>query len=67
MLIAVNFNPVELVNQMLAPRFTQPWQRGRLGGWGELLYEFCRLILYLVPAIAGQSSRSHLDSSIFSY
>ena len=53
MLIAVNFNPVELVNQMIAPRFTQSWGRGRLGGWSELLYEFCRLILYLVPAFAG--------------
>jgi oligosaccharide repeat unit polymerase len=53
MLIAVDFNPVELVNQMLAPRFSQSWQRGRLGGWSELLYEFSGLLLYLVPAIAG--------------
>jgi hypothetical protein len=53
MLMAVGFDPVELVNQMLRPRFSQPWQRGQLGGWSELLFEFCGLVLYLVPAIAG--------------
>jgi oligosaccharide repeat unit polymerase len=53
MLWAVGFDPVELVNQMLRPRFSQPWQRGQLGGWQELLYEFCELLLYLVPAVAG--------------
>jgi hypothetical protein len=53
MLMAVSFNPVELVTQMLRPRFSQPWQRGLLGGWAELVGEFGGLLLYLVPAIAG--------------
>jgi oligosaccharide repeat unit polymerase len=51
MLIAVGFDPVELVNQMLGPRFSQPWSRGKFGGWSELLGEFSALLLYLVPAI----------------
>jgi hypothetical protein len=53
MLMAVGFDPVELVNQMVRPRFTQPWQRGQLGGWFEVVGELCGLLLYLVPAIAG--------------
>jgi hypothetical protein len=53
MLITVGFDPVELVNQMLRPRFSQPWSRGQLGGWAELLGEFGGLLLYLIPAIAG--------------
>ncbi len=58
MLWAVGFDPVELVNQMLRPRFSQPWSRGRLGGWYELLGEFSKLLLYLVPAIAGAARRN---------
>jgi len=53
MLMAVSFDPVELVNQMLGPRFSQPWQRGQLGGWFELVGELSALLLYLVPAVAG--------------
>jgi oligosaccharide repeat unit polymerase len=53
MLIAVSFDPVELVNQMLRPRFSQPWQRGQLGGWFELVGELGGLLLYLIPAMAG--------------
>jgi len=53
MLIAVGFDPVELVTQMLGPRFSQPWTRGRLGGWADLLHEFSELLLYLIPAFAG--------------
>jgi len=53
MLWTVSFDPVELINQMLRPRFSQPWARGRLGGWSELVGEFGGLLLYLVPAIAG--------------
>ena len=53
MLISVGFDPVELVNQMLGPRFSQPWSRGQLGGWGDLLGEVGNLLLYLIPAIAG--------------
>ena len=53
MLIAVGFDPVELVTQMLRPRFSQPWQRGTLGGWSDLLGELSGSLLYLVPGIAG--------------
>ena len=53
MLLSVNFNPFELVREMLQPRFSQAWSRGSLGGWGDLLGEFSGLLLYLVPAIAG--------------
>jgi len=53
MLVAVDFNIIELVNQMMQPRFTQSWSRGSLGGWNVLLGEFSGLLLYLVPALAG--------------
>src|SRR5207302_7514877 len=53
MLIAVGFDPVELVNQMLGPRFSQPWSRTQLGGWADLLGQLGELLLYLIPAIAG--------------
>jgi hypothetical protein len=53
MLWAVGFNPVELVNQMLAPRFSQPWARGALGGWRELPGELSGVLRYLIPAVAG--------------
>jgi oligosaccharide repeat unit polymerase len=53
MLVAVGFDPAELVDQMLRPRFTQPWQRGQVGGWAELVGELGGLLLQLVPAIAG--------------
>jgi hypothetical protein len=53
MLWAVGFNPVELVNQMLRPRFSQPWARGALGGWSDLLGEFSTALRYLIPAVAG--------------
>jgi oligosaccharide repeat unit polymerase len=53
MLWTVGFNPVELVQQMLGPRFSQPWARGQFGGWSALFGEICGLLLYLVPAVAG--------------
>jgi oligosaccharide repeat unit polymerase len=53
MLMAVGFDPVELVHQMLRPRFSQPWQRGQLGGWFELVGELGGLLIYLIPTIAG--------------
>jgi oligosaccharide repeat unit polymerase len=52
-LVTVGFNPVELVTQMLGPRFSQPWSRGALGGWAELPAEYSGLIRYLIPAFAG--------------
>src|SRR5262249_4882371 len=53
MLMAVSFDPIELVRQMLQPRFSQPWTRGSLGGLETILGELSNLALYLVPAIAG--------------
>jgi hypothetical protein len=55
MLAAVGFDPVKLVNQMLAPRFSQPWARGQFGGWRELVGEFSGSLRYLIPAVAGSA------------
>ncbi|PTX91095.1 hypothetical protein DB354_20890 [Opitutus sp. ER46] len=52
MLLAVNFNVFELVDQFMAPRFSQPWGRGKFGDWKALLGEL-GMILYLVPPLAG--------------
>jgi oligosaccharide repeat unit polymerase len=51
-LIAVNFDPIEMITQMARPRFTQPWGRGKLGDISALLYELS-LLIYLLPPIAG--------------
>ncbi len=52
MLLAVNFNPIEMVEQMMRPRFSQPWTRGRLGGMGALLSELS-LMKAAIPALCG--------------
>lgn len=52
MLMAVNFNPIEMVSWFLEPRFAVPWGRGRFGDANALLYEL-GATLYLVPPIAG--------------
>ena len=52
MAIAVNFNIVEMVDYFMAPRFAQPWGRGRYGDWKALLVEF-GMLMYLLPPIAG--------------
>jgi len=52
MLLAVDFNPVELVKNFMGPRFSQPWQRGRYGDWKALLTEI-GAVIYLIPPIAG--------------
>lgn len=52
MLTCVSFNPFALFDGLVAPRFTQPWGRGKLGDWKALLYE-TNMLLYLVPPIAG--------------
>lgn len=52
MFIAVNFNVVDMVGCFMDPRFTQPWQRGRLGDWKALLVEL-GLFIYLIPPLAG--------------
>jgi oligosaccharide repeat unit polymerase len=52
MLIAVHFNVIEMVRWFMQPRFSQPWQRGRLGDWKAMLYEL-DMLLYLVPPLGG--------------
>jgi oligosaccharide repeat unit polymerase len=50
MLMAVQFNPVALINGMLGPRFSEPWTRGRIGGWISLLTELS-LLSYVIPPL----------------
>jgi oligosaccharide repeat unit polymerase len=52
MLIAVNFNPIEMIEWFMEPRFTQPWGRGRFGDWKAMLFELGMLI-NLIPPLAG--------------
>lgn len=52
MFLAVGFDPFAWFDAIIAPRFTQPWQRGKLGGWAELLNELA-LFGLIVPALGG--------------
>jgi hypothetical protein len=52
MLLSVGFNPIEMIEQMLRPRFTQPWGRGRLGGPSALLTELS-LLKAAIPVLCG--------------
>jgi len=52
MLLAVNFNVAEMIRYFMAPRFSQPWSREKLGDWKALLYELSMLI-QLIPPLAG--------------
>ncbi|HEX8309719.1 MAG TPA: hypothetical protein VF614_00280 [Chthoniobacteraceae bacterium] len=52
MFLAVNFDIVEMIEYFMAPRFSQPWQRGKFGDWKALLVEL-GLFIYLVPPLAG--------------
>ncbi|MBV8588438.1 MAG: hypothetical protein JO308_19310, partial [Verrucomicrobia bacterium] len=52
MLLAVNFNPMEMIDRMMGPRFTQPWGRGRYGDFRALLNEV-GAVINLVPPLAG--------------
>ncbi|MHA3775719.1 hypothetical protein ACXR0O_29745 [Verrucomicrobiota bacterium sgz303538] len=51
-IVAVNFDVGEWIEEMMAPRFSQPWQRGKLGDWKALLVEL-QLFIYLIPPLAG--------------
>jgi oligosaccharide repeat unit polymerase len=51
-LLAVNFNPIEMLRQMDLPRFAQSWSRGKFGDVYSLLYELGMLIS-VIPPIAG--------------
>lgn len=50
--LTVKFDVFYAMDRMMAPRFSQPWTRGRFGNWSALLYEL-RLLMFVVPAIAG--------------
>ena len=52
MFLAVDFNPVTWFNELLEPRFTQPWSRGRYGSLATLLNEL-KLLGYVMPPLAG--------------
>lgn len=39
MLLAMNFNFLDMVDGFMWPRFSQPWWRGKFGGWKALLSE----------------------------
>ncbi|MGE9271142.1 MAG: hypothetical protein ACQKBU_10100 [Verrucomicrobiales bacterium] len=52
MLLAVNFNVFTMLESMIGPRFAVPWQRGKFGGWKELLNEL-GLLFTVIPALAG--------------
>jgi oligosaccharide repeat unit polymerase len=51
-LLAVNFDPFEMLRQMALPRFAQSWGRGRYGNAYSLLFELGMLI-YVIPPAAG--------------
>src|SRR6516165_4260593 len=53
MLLAVDFDPAELIQQMTGPRWSQAWSRGDMGGWATILGTLSSLVLYLIPSIAG--------------
>ncbi len=52
MFLAAGWNPLVVFDYWLAPRFAQPWGRGRLGDWRALVYELS-LLIYLIPPLAG--------------
>jgi hypothetical protein len=52
MLLAVDFDPVRMVEAFMGPRFSQPWSRGKFGDWKALLGEL-GMVIYVVPPIAG--------------
>jgi oligosaccharide repeat unit polymerase len=51
-LLAVDFDPLEVIRQLSLPRFSQSWSRSQFGDAYSLLYEIGALI-YLIPPIAG--------------
>jgi hypothetical protein len=52
MLLAVNFNVFAMIDQMMGPRFTQSWGRGKYGDWKALLNQVGEVI-QLVPPLGG--------------
>lgn len=52
MMVAVDFDFMKMIDYFMAPRFSQPWSRGRLGDWKALFVELGMLI-YLIPPLGG--------------
>ncbi len=52
MLLAEGFNIAKMFEDMMKPRFNQPWGRGRFGDWKALLNELA-LLLYFIPPLMG--------------
>lgn len=52
MLLAESFDVFKMVEDMMKPRFNQPWGRGRYGDWKALLNELA-LVLYFIPPLMG--------------
>jgi hypothetical protein len=52
MLMGVDFDPIEMVDYFLQPRFDAPWGREQFGDLSTLIYELGATI-YLVPPLAG--------------
>ncbi len=52
MAIAVDFKLYDIYLWWLEARFSQPWQRGRLGDWKALVVEL-GLFIYLIPPLGG--------------
>lgn len=68
MLLAVDFDFLLMLDYFMAPRFSQPWSRGRFGDWKALLGEF-GMVVYLVPPIAGivLANRARYNSRQLAY
>lgn len=56
--LAVNFNPVVWIEELMQPRFTQSWGRGKFGNLSTLLYEL-QLLGYVIPPLAGVIISEH--------
>ncbi len=52
MLLAENFDVFKMIEDMMKPRFNQPWGRGKYGDWKALLNELA-LLLYFIPPLMG--------------
>ena len=52
MLAAVDYDLMKMIDFFMAPRFSQPWSRERLGDWKALLFEL-NLLIQIVPTLVG--------------
>ena len=62
--LAVDFDPLAWLDEMMGARFSQPWSRGRLGDWKALIYELGLLIYVLPPLGAVIIARRKLYSGL---